>query len=194
MTPPPAGAPGAPAPRESAPQVAPDTAYSPSPTFKVTSDRIALVGQDILLILKERDENAHYPVVVNAMTLFETNMEIGEYFNAFPNEVLTVLDNSLRRSAMTILESLFQPEGVSLKQNLHARISGDDVVDTCKSGDDLTMYGVVMQRWKPFQRDVRCEVEMVLKANYVQVNNEQSAGIIMDEEVRKEFGGLGEHY
>ncbi|XP_054578229.1 DNA helicase MCM9 isoform X1 [Eptesicus fuscus] len=295
----------------------------------MNSDQIALVGQvfesyvseyhknEILLILKEGDEDAHYPVVVNAMTLFETNMEIGEYFNAFPNEVLTIFDNSLRRSAMTILESLSQPEGVSMKQNLHARISGlpvcpelvrehipktkdvghflsvtgtvirtslvkileferdymcnkckhvfvvkadfeqyytfcrpsscpslescdsskftclsdlsssptkcrdyqeikiqeqvqrlaigsiprsmkvileDDLVDTCKSGDDLTIYGVVMQRWKPFQRDVRCEVEIVLKANYVQVNNEQSAGIIMDEEVRKEFEDFWEHY
>nr|XP_006205764.1 DNA helicase MCM9 [Vicugna pacos] len=295
----------------------------------MNSDQVTLVGQvfesyvseyhkhDILLILRERDEDAHYPVVVNAMTLFETNMEIGEYFNAFPNEVLTVFDNALRRSALTILQSLSQSESVSMKQNLHARISGlpvcpelvrehipktkdvghflsvtgtvirtslvkileferdymcnkckhvfvvkadfeqyytfcqpsscpslescnsskftclsglsssptrcrdyqeikiqeqvqrlsvgsiprsmkvileDDLVDSCKSGDDLTIYGVVMQRWKPFQQDVRCEVEIVLKANYVQVNNEQSAGINMDEEVRKEFEDFWEYY
>ncbi|XP_055288756.1 DNA helicase MCM9 isoform X3 [Moschus berezovskii] len=294
----------------------------------MNSDQVTLVGQvfesyvseyhenDILLILKERDEDAHYPVVVNAMTLFETNMEIGEYFNAFPNEVLTIFDNALRRSALTILQSLSQPEGLSMKQNLHARISGlpvcpelvrehipktkdvghflsvtgtvirtslvkileferdymcnkckhvfvvqadfeqyytffrpsscpslencdsskftclsdlssptrcrdyqeikiqeqvqrlsvgsiprsmqvileDDLVDNCKSGDDITIYGVVMQRWKPFKQDVRCEVEIVLKANYVQVNNEQSAGVNMDEEVRKEFEDFWEHY
>ncbi|XP_007952382.1 DNA helicase MCM9 [Orycteropus afer afer] len=295
----------------------------------MNSDQVTLVGQvfesyvseyhknDILLILKERDEDAHYPVVVNAMTLFETNMEIGEYFNVFPNEVLTIFDSALRRSALTILQSLSQPEDASMKQNLHARISGlpvcpelmrehipktkdvghflsvtgtvirtslvkvleferdymcnkckhvfvvkadfeqyyafcrpsscpslescdsskftclsglsssparcrdyqeikiqeqvqrlsvgsiprsmkvileDDLVDSCKSGDDLTIYGVVMQRWKPFQQDVRCEVEIVLKANYVQVNNEQSTGIIMDEEVRKEFEDFWENY
>lgn len=103
----------------------------------MNSDQIALVGQvfesyvseyhksDIVLVLKERDEDAHYSVVVNAMTLFETNMETGEYFNAFPSEVLTIFDNSLRRSAMAILETLSQPEGVSMKQNLHARISGE---------------------------------------------------------------------
>lgn len=51
-----------------------------------------------------------------------------------------------------------------------------------------------MQRWKPFQKDVRCEVEIVLKANYVQVNNEQPAGVVMDEEVRKEFQGFWERY
>nr|8S91_D Chain D, DNA helicase MCM9 [Homo sapiens]8S91_E Chain E, DNA helicase MCM9 [Homo sapiens]8S91_F Chain F, DNA helicase MCM9 [Homo sapiens]8S92_D Chain D, DNA helicase MCM9 [Homo sapiens]8S92_E Chain E, DNA helicase MCM9 [Homo sapiens]8S92_F Chain F, DNA helicase MCM9 [Homo sapiens]8S94_D Chain D, DNA helicase MCM9 [Homo sapiens]8S94_E Chain E, DNA helicase MCM9 [Homo sapiens]8S94_F Chain F, DNA helicase MCM9 [Homo sapiens] len=295
----------------------------------MNSDQVTLVGQvfesyvseyhknDILLILKERDEDAHYPVVVNAMTLFETNMEIGEYFNMFPSEVLTIFDSALRRSALTILQSLSQPEAVSMKQNLHARISGlpvcpelvrehipktkdvghflsvtgtvirtslvkvleferdymcnkckhvfvikadfeqyytfcrpsscpslescdsskftclsglsssptrcrdyqeikiqeqvqrlsvgsiprsmkvileDDLVDSCKSGDDLTIYGIVMQRWKPFQQDVRCEVEIVLKANYIQVNNEQSSGIIMDEEVQKEFEDFWEYY
>ncbi|XP_006879059.1 PREDICTED: DNA helicase MCM9 [Elephantulus edwardii] len=295
----------------------------------MNSDQVTLVGQvfesyvseyhknDILLILKEADEDAHYPVVVNAMTLFETNMEIGEYFNAFPNEVLTIFDNALRRSALTILQALSQSEDISMKQNVHARISGlpvcpelvrdhipktkdvghflsvtgtvirtslvkvleferdymcnkckhvfvvkadfeqyytfcrpsscpslencdsskfsclsdlsssparcrdyqeikiqeqvqrlsvgsiprsmkvileDDLVDSCKSGDDLTIYGVVMQRWKPLQQDVRCEVEIVLKANYVQVNNEQSTGIILDEEIRKEFEDFWENY
>ncbi|XP_075410735.1 DNA helicase MCM9 isoform X1 [Tenrec ecaudatus] len=295
----------------------------------MNNDQVTLVGQvfesyvseyhknDILLILKEKDEDAHYPVVVNAMTLFETNMEIGEYFNAFPNEVLTVFDSALRRSALSVLQSLSQTEDVSMKQNLHARISGlpicpelvrehipktkdvghflsvtgtvirtslvkvleferdymcnkckhvfvvkadfeqfytfcrpsscpilegcdstkftclsgvssspamcrdyqeikiqeqvqrlsvgsiprsmkvileDDLVDSCKSGDDLTIYGVVMQRWKSFQQDVRCEVEIVLKANYVQVNNDQSTGIIVDEEVRKEFEDFWENY
>lgn len=69
------------------------------------------------------------------------------------------------------------------------------VLTQCFSlGDDLTIYGVVMQRWKPFQRDARCEVEIVLKSNYVQVNNEQSSGMVMDEEVRKEFEEFWEHY
>lgn len=61
-------------------------------------------------------------------------------------------------------------------------------------GDDLTVYGVVMQRWKLFQQDVRCEVEIVLKANYVQINNEQSSGIVVDEEVRKKFEDFWEYY
>ncbi|XP_033619092.1 DNA helicase MCM9 isoform X4 [Fukomys damarensis] len=288
----------------------------------MNNDQVALVGQvfesyvseyhksDIIQILKEDDQDAHYPVVVNAMTLFETNMEVGEYFTVFPDEVLTVFDSALRRSALTVFQSLSQLEGVSMKHNLHARISGlpvcpelvrehipktkdvghflsvtgtvirtslvkvleferdymcnkckhmfmlkadfeqyytfcwpsscpslescdsskftclsdlssnparcrdyqeikiqeqvqklsvgsiprsmkvileDDLVDSCKSGDDLTICGVVTQRWKPFHQDVRCEVEIVLKANYVQINNEQSSGVIVDEEVRKEF-------
>ncbi|XP_023609948.1 DNA helicase MCM9 isoform X6 [Myotis lucifugus] len=162
----------------------------------MNSDQIALVGQvfesyvseyhknDILLILKENDEDAHYPVVINAMTLFETNMEIGEYFNAFPNEVLTIFDNSLRRSAMTILESLSQPEGVSMKQNLHARISGlpvcpelvrEHIPKTKDVGHFLSVTGTVIRtslvKILEFERDYmcnKCKHVFVVKADFEQ--------------------------
>uniref|UniRef100_A0A8C3P9S3 DNA helicase MCM9 n=1 Tax=Chrysemys picta bellii TaxID=8478 RepID=A0A8C3P9S3_CHRPI len=295
----------------------------------LNADQVNLIGQvfesyvlehhrnDILHILRERDDEGHYPVIVDALTLFETNMEIGEYFNAFPNEVLPIFDNALRRAAMTALQSASQTHDFSIKQNLHARISGlpvcpeltreripktrdvghflsvtgtvirtslvkvleferdymcnkckhvfvvkadfeqyyaffrpstcpneegcnsskftclsgtssvptscrdyqeikiqeqvqrlsvgsiprsmvvvleDDLVDSCKSGDDITVYGVVMQRWKPFHQDVRCDLEIVLKANYIQVNNEQLTGVIVDEEVQKEFEDFWEKH
>nr|XP_009943164.1 PREDICTED: DNA helicase MCM9 [Opisthocomus hoazin] len=70
----------------------------------------------------------------------------------------------------------------------------DDLVDSCKSGDDITVYGVVMQRWKPFREDARCDLELVLKANYIKVNNEQLAGVVIDEEVRKEFEDFWEKH
>ncbi|XP_062428598.1 DNA helicase MCM9 [Rhea pennata] len=293
------------------------------------ADRVALIGQvfesyvlehhkdDILHILKEGDDEAHYPVVVDALTLFETNMEVGEYFNAFPGEVLPVFDGALRRAAVTALQAAPEAPRLSVKPNLHARISGlpvcpeltrehipktrdvghflsvtgtvirtslvkvlefersyicnkckhvfvvkadfeqyyafcrptaclneegcnstkftclsgtsssptscrdyqeikiqeqvqrlsvgsiprcmvvvleDDLVDSCKSGDDITVYGVVMQRWKPFHEDARCDLELVLKANYVKVNNEQLAGVMIDEEVRKEFEDFWEKH
>ncbi|XP_068794248.1 DNA helicase MCM9 [Struthio camelus] len=292
-------------------------------------DQVNLIGQvfesyvlehhkdDILNILKEDDDEAHYPVVVDALTLFETNMEIGEYFNAFPSEVLPVFDNALRRAAASALQAAAEAPRLGVKPNLHARISGlpvcpeltrehipktrdvghflsvtgtvirtslvkvlefersyicnkckhvfvvkadfeqyyafcrpttclneegcnsnkftclsgtsssptscrdyqeikiqeqvqrlsvgsiprcmvvvleDDLVDSCKSGDDITVYGVVMQRWKPFHQDARCDLELVLKANYVKVNNEQLAGVIIDEEVRKEFEDFWEKH
>ncbi|NXS93943.1 MCM9 helicase, partial [Jacana jacana] len=277
---------------------------------------------DILGILREADEEAHYPVVVDALTLFETNMEIGEYFNAFPSEVLTVFDSALRRAAMAVLQAdttttTAGPPQLSMKQNLHARVSGlpvcpeltrehiprtrdvghflsvtgtvirtslvkvlefersyicekckhvfavkadfeqyyafcrpsaclneegcnstkftclsgtassptccrdyqeikiqeqvqrlsvgsiprcmvvvleDDLVDSCKSGDDITVYGVVMQRWKPFHEGARCDLELVLKANFIKVNNEQLAGVVIDEEIRKEFEDFWEKH
>ncbi|XP_027572105.2 DNA helicase MCM9 isoform X1 [Pipra filicauda] len=295
----------------------------------LSADQVALIGQvfesyvlehhrdDILGILREADDQAHYPVVVDALTLFETNMEIGEYFNAFPSEVLPIFDSALRRAALAALQDAADPAQLSLKQNLHARVSGlpvcpeltrehipktkdvghflsvtgtvirtssvkvlefersyicnkckhvfavkadfeqyyafcrpsaclneegcnsikftclsgtassptccrdyqeikiqeqvqrlsvgsiprcmvvvleDDLVDSCKSGDDITVYGVVMQRWKPFHEGSRCDLEIVLKANYVKVNNEQLAGVVIDEEVRREFEDFWERH
>ncbi|NXA76340.1 MCM9 helicase, partial [Thryothorus ludovicianus] len=295
----------------------------------LSAEQVSLIGQvfesyvlehhreEILSILRKADDQAHYPVVVDALTLFETNMEIGEFFNAFPSEVLPVLDSALRRAALAALQDSAEPAQLSLKQNLHARVSGlpvcpeltrehipktkdvghflsvtgtvirtssvkvlefersyicnkckhvfvvkadfeqyytfcrpaaclneegcnstkftclsgtassptccrdyqeikiqeqvqrlsvgsiprcmvvvleDDLVDSCKSGDDITVYGVVMQRWKPFHQDARCDLELVLKANYVKVNNEQLAGVIIDEEVRKEFEDFWERH
>ncbi|XP_026912809.2 DNA helicase MCM9 isoform X1 [Acinonyx jubatus] len=160
----------------------------------MNSDQVTLVGQvfesyvseyhknDILLILKERDEDAHYPVVVNAMTLFETNMEIGEYFNTFPNEVLTIFDSALRRSALTILQSLSQPEGASMKQNLHARISGlpvcpelvrEHIPKTKDVGHFLSVTGTVIRtsvvKILEFERDYmcnKCKHVFVVKADF----------------------------
>ncbi|KAK2517967.1 Mcm9 [Columba livia] len=294
----------------------------------LSAEQVNLIGQvfesyvlehhrdDILGILREPDEEAHYPVVVDALTLFETNMEVGEYFNAFPSEVLTIFDSALRRAALAVLQADTVPTQLSAKHNLHARVSGlpvcpeltrehipktrdvghflsvtgtvirtslvkvleyersyicnkckhvfvvkadfeqyyafcrpsaclneegcnstkftclsgttsstccrdyqeikiqeqvqrlsvgsiprcmvvileDDLVDSCKSGDDITVYGVVMQRWKPFREDARCDLELVLKANYIKVNNEQLAGVVIDEEVRKEFEDFWEKH
>ncbi|XP_042565872.1 DNA helicase MCM9 isoform X2 [Clupea harengus] len=288
----------------------------------LSQDQAVLIGQvfeayvlehhrnDIFQVLLDGEE-AHYPVVINAMTLFEANMEVGEYFNAFPNLVIPVFDGALQKAAETISSSCPSLQGaLGVKPNLHARISGlpvcpeltrdhiprardvghflcvtgtvirtgtpkllefqrdymcakcryvfaaqadfeqhyalaapthcpspdgctsvkftclqgdtavpsscrdyqeikiqeqvqklsvgciprsmlvaleDDLVDSCKSGDDVTVYGVVCQRWKPLFQDARCEVEIVLKANYIEVNNDQSSAALVLEDVQKEF-------
>lgn len=103
----------------------------------LSAEQVSLIGQvfesyvlehhrdEILAILREADDQAHYPVVVDALTLFETNMEIGEYLNAFPSEVLPIFDSALRRAALAALQDSAEPAQLSLKQNLHARVSGE---------------------------------------------------------------------
>lgn len=106
----------------------------------LSPDQVSLIGlvfetyvmehhkNDILQIFQEASEDSHYPVVVNAMTLFEDNMEVGECFNAFPSQVLPIFDNALHRAAQTISQSSSSPQGsFSLKHNLHVRISGKQV-------------------------------------------------------------------
>ncbi|KAK1796159.1 hypothetical protein P4O66_009243, partial [Electrophorus voltai] len=83
---------------------------------------------DILQILQEVDEDAHYPLVVNAMTLFEANMEVGEYFNAYPSQVLPVFDCALHRVALSVSQSAQPQSTCTLKRNLHVRISAKEQV------------------------------------------------------------------
>ena len=63
----------------------------------------------------------------------------------------------------------------------------DDLVDMCKAGDDITVTGVVLRRWKPTNVESKCEVELVLKANHVQVQNEQRGVFLATDEMKQEI-------
>ncbi|XP_069561969.1 DNA helicase MCM9 [Brachyistius frenatus] len=257
------------------------------------------------------DGETHRPVVVNAMTLFEANMEVGDFFNAFPRDVLAVFDKVLRRKAAELSEDDGGQKWTERtgSRTLHARITGlpvcpeltrdtiprsrdvghflsvtgtvirtsvakvleyerdymctkcrhvfsvqadfdqfsslvpppscpnpaacnsfrfsclsaggepaacrdyqeikiqeqvqrlsvgsvprslvvvleDDLVDGCKSGDDVTVYGVMCLRWKPMYDGARCDVELVLRANNIEVNNQQVADALLVKDAQKEF-------
>ncbi|XP_061785879.2 DNA helicase MCM9 [Nerophis lumbriciformis] len=277
----------------------------------------------IVQLFSDNSEDIHQPLVINAMTLFEANMEIGDYFNAYPNDVLAIFDKVLHKSALELSKKASTKqsggraaEETRKKQTLHARITGlpvcpeltrdtiprsrdvghflsvigtvirssvakvleyerdymctkcrhvfalqadfnqfytfspplacpnpdgcnsfkftclsggsepaacrdyqeikiqeqvqrlsvgsiprslvvvleDDLVDMCKSGDDVTVYGVVCQRWKPFFDGTRCDVELVLKANNIEVNNQQGAAALLIEDAQREFEEFWEFY
>ena len=44
-----------------------------------------------------------------------------------------------------------------------------DLVDSCKAGDDVTIYGIVTQMWDQPVVDTRCSLETVLNANSIEV-------------------------
>lgn len=54
-------------------------------------------------------------------------------------------------------------------------------------GDDVTVYGVMHLRWKPLYDGAHCDVELVLKANNVEVNNQQMADALLIKDVQKDF-------
>uniref|UniRef100_A0A665WJG9 DNA helicase MCM9 n=1 Tax=Echeneis naucrates TaxID=173247 RepID=A0A665WJG9_ECHNA len=275
---------------------------------------------DILQLIENTSEETHHAVVVNAMTLFEANMEVGDFFNAYPHDVLSIFDKVLYKIAMELSQRASprgqKPKELRMRHTLHARITGlpvcpeltrntiprcrdvghflsvtgtvirtsvtkvleymrdymcakcrhvftmeadfdqfytfsppvacpnpsgctsskfsclsgvsepaacrdyqeikiqeqvqrlsvgsiprsmmvileDDLVDSCKSGDDVTIYGVMCQRWKPFYDGTRCEVELVLKANNIEVNNQQAGTSLLMKDVQQEFEDFWESY
>lgn len=263
-------------------------------------------GDDIQRLSTSPGENVHRAVLVNAMTLFEANMEVGDYFNAFPHDVLEVFDKVLNRKAQDLWDKASVKWG---GWTLHARITGlpvcpeltrvtvprsrdvghflsltgtvirtsvakvlesqrdymcskcrhvfpvradfqqhyslappvvcpgsadclsvrftclsagaqpavcsdyqevkvqeqvqrlsvgsvprsvvvvleDDLVDSCKSGDEVTVFGVVCLRWRPFSEGSPCEVELVLRANNIEVKNQQQVAALLGNDIHKEF-------
>ncbi|KAK9720085.1 DNA helicase mcm9 [Basidiobolus ranarum] len=63
----------------------------------------------------------------------------------------------------------------------------DDLVDLAKSGDDVTITGIVMRRWKNMISNERCDIELVLFANHVFIHNEQRMGVGVTDELKAEF-------
>lgn len=274
-------------------------------------------SEDVLTVLAEADVHTHHAIIINAMNLFEANMEVGDYFNVYPSEVLALFDEVLEQTALELSASS-QQRAAERKPTctLHARISGlpvcpeltretiprsrdvghflsvtgtvirtsdtkvleyqrdymcakcrhvfkvaaefdqfctfvppavcpnpercesrkfsclsddtepdacrdyqeikiqeqvqrlsvgsiprsmlialeDDLVDSCKSGDDVTVYGVVCQRWKAFTEGSRCDVELILKANNLEVNNQHSATSVLLEEAHRDLEDFWDSY
>ncbi|KAL1916555.1 uncharacterized protein VTP21DRAFT_5746 [Calcarisporiella thermophila] len=63
----------------------------------------------------------------------------------------------------------------------------NDLVDQAKSGDDVTITGIVSSRWRPLLANDRCDIEIFLLANHVRVHNDHHAGISITDETHKEF-------
>ncbi|XP_051131573.1 probable DNA helicase MCM9 isoform X2 [Andrographis paniculata] len=63
----------------------------------------------------------------------------------------------------------------------------DDLVDTVKAGDDVIVTGVLTAKWSPDAKDVRCDLDPVLIANYVRRMNELKSDINIPDEVIMKF-------
>eukprot|EP00057_Strongylocentrotus_purpuratus_P031819 XP_785765.3 PREDICTED: DNA helicase MCM9 [Strongylocentrotus purpuratus] len=269
--------------------------------------------EDIEGILLKEEESQHYSVQIDAMTLFETNMEVSELILTSPLITLPLLDIALTRVAMDVYRNHPEKDNMSMKTNIHGRltrlpacpelvreqlprntdigrflsVSGtvirttlvkmlefekdfmcskcnhvfgveanieryyqeckpdrcpnpegscnstkfsclsgmesggapsscrdyqelkiqeqvhkltmgtiprsmwvvleDDLVDTCKAGDDITVTGTVMRRWQATYVDAKCEIDLALKASHILVKNEQREVLTVTEEMRQEF-------
>ncbi|KAL3814390.1 hypothetical protein ACJIZ3_015658 [Penstemon smallii] len=63
----------------------------------------------------------------------------------------------------------------------------DDLVDLVKAGDDVMVTGVLTAKWSSDMKDVRCDLDPVLVANYVRRMNELKSDIDISDDIFMKF-------
>ncbi|CAI9104079.1 OLC1v1002690C1 [Oldenlandia corymbosa var. corymbosa] len=63
----------------------------------------------------------------------------------------------------------------------------DDLVDMVKAGDDVIVTGILTAKWSSCVKDVRCDLDPVVVANYVRRMNDLKMGIDIPDDVILEF-------
>lgn len=70
----------------------------------------------------------------------------------------------------------------------------DELVDSCKAGDEIYVTGIVKRRWRNPYDDKRCDVELFLEANSVRVNSKQRYGDSVTDELISDFKRFWDKY
>ncbi|WOL08732.1 hypothetical protein Cni_G17485 [Canna indica] len=70
----------------------------------------------------------------------------------------------------------------------------DDLVDMVKAGDDVIITGVLSAKWSSDLKDVRCDLDPMLIANYVRRTNEMKSEIDIPDDLIKKFEQFWVHY
>lgn len=78
---------------------------------------------DVARILLAEDSSGQYSVVVNALELFDSNIEVSQKLLAEPNKMLPLFDGALAQAAVTIMQENATQVSLSFKSNLHIRLS-----------------------------------------------------------------------
>lgn len=63
----------------------------------------------------------------------------------------------------------------------------DDLVDSVKAGDHVVVVGILMRCWRPVIKDIRCDLETIVRANSIRIKNATAAHVLVTEELKKEF-------
>ncbi|XP_074028985.1 DNA helicase MCM9 isoform X3 [Leptinotarsa decemlineata] len=84
--------------------------------------------------------------------------------------------------------------GVSSMPNTIWVTLEDDLVDSCKPGDNVTICGIVKRRWGEFDKGRKIDIDLVFKANHVQIDNSNSAISASTPEVKEMFKSFWEKY
>lgn len=69
-----------------------------------------------------------------------------------------------------------------------------DLVDKFNAGDDVTIVGTMVRRWRPVARGVRCTVDIALEANSIVALNASEQKAFLSESTAQGFGEFWKYY
>ena len=100
---------------------------------------------DIARILLAEDLSEQYTVVVNALELFDSNIEVSQKLLAEPNKMLPLFDGALAQAAVTVMQENTTQVSMSFKSNLHVRLSNLPICpelrrDTIPKSSDIERF------------------------------------------------------
>lgn len=79
--------------------------------------------KDIRHLLLQDDTSEHFSVVVNTLELFDSNIHVSQRLLAEPTKTMPLFDSALAQAAMAIMQDTETPTNMTLKPNLHVRLS-----------------------------------------------------------------------
>ncbi|KAJ3209946.1 DNA helicase mcm9 [Clydaea vesicula] len=122
-----------------------------------------------------------------------------EQYNSIPKPIICTAGSAPGAEPCDIANSCKDYQEVKVQEHVGTIprsiivILEDDLVDTCKAGDDITISGLVFQRFKTFYKSDRCLVEIALFSNHLKVHNEQKTSLLSDQ-FELEFKLFWENY
>ncbi|XP_066253160.1 uncharacterized protein [Euwallacea similis] len=63
----------------------------------------------------------------------------------------------------------------------------DDLVNICKPGENVTITGIFTRRWSEFCKGAKINIDLVLRANHIQVNNSNGLHLSISDSVIRFF-------
>ncbi|XP_024518384.1 probable DNA helicase MCM9 [Selaginella moellendorffii] len=85
------------------------------------------------------------------------------------------------------MQENLQTLGVGSVPRSIVAILQDDLVDTVQAGDDVVATGELFSRWRRSCKDARCDIEIMLRVNYVRKANDLKAAVDVPDDVIHQF-------